>query len=340
MIKTFERCPNQARYSYAERLKPRRVSAREKPLRRGTWIHSLLEHYYKGNGWHKEHQRLSQEYAALSQEEQDELGDLPEECARLMRSYLWHYGADKSDPFHGWEILGAEETLECPWPDGKGVYRMRLDLRVRDTDTGAMYIVDHKSHKTLPNTTFRLLDKASALYLWCAQENGLPVEQFVWNYIRTIPPTKPEVLKDGTRLSRKAITTDYPTMLRAIQEYGLDWRDYAPQLKALKAQRWVRDGVQISEFFRRDSLTKDDAMLERVVASAMRTRDRLAEYVWDDHTERTVEPSCQWMCSHSDLCTTELFSGSDSPQARTLRQRTYRVGNPLDYYKEGKEVSE
>jgi len=334
MLKSFGRCPNQARYKYAERLKPKRVNERDKPLRRGTWIHKLLEEYYAGRSWQAAHNKLSDQFGQLFDEERDALGDLPREMAALMKSYLWHYGADKTDPFHGWKVHETEMTLECPWPDGNGVYRMRLDLLMEDEY--GLWIVDHKSHKTLPDMTFRLLDYASALYIWCAWQNNIPVRGFIWNYIKAKAPTVPELVdvKRNPRLSRSAIDTDYPTMIRAIKQYGLDHRDYLPQLRHLKSHRWKPGAVQSSPFFRRDTLEKDPAMIDRVVSAAMRTRDRMHGYTWDESTERVVDRSCTFMCSFRDLCTVELFGGN----ADLLRRQQFKTADPLEYYRDEKDV--
>jgi hypothetical protein len=104
----------------------------------------------------------------------------------------------------------------------------------------------------------------------------------------------------------------------------------------LHAQRYRHGEVQNSTFFRRDTLEKDDAMIARVVAAAMRTRDNMHEYGWDtpDDVERSVDRSCSWMCSFPDLCTTELMGGD----AVNLRRRTFRIGDPLDYYHDQPEV--
>lgn len=342
MLKTFERCPQQAGYKYQQRLKKRMLTKREKPLHRGTWFHKLLEEHYAGRSWKLAHKRLSQQFAELFDEEQDALGDLPNEMAALMRSYLWHYGADKSDPYHGWTVHETELTLECPWPDGRGIYRMRLDLLVED-DRG-LWIVDHKSNVRLPDTTFRLLDKASALYIWCCHQNNIPVSGFTWNYIRAKAPTVPALVdqKRTPRLSKSAIDTDYPTAVRAIKSYGIDHRPYLDWLRALKAQRWNPDGVQSSPFFRRDTLTKDDAMLARVMKAAMRTRDRMHGYDWTDPeaVERVVDRSCTFMCAHTDLCTVELFQGVNHPQAANIRRQQYKIADPLEYYNDERDTSE
>lgn len=335
MIKAMGRCPKQTQYKYAERLKPRFVTSSDKPLKRGTWFHELLEDYYVGKSWKLRHKQNSARYGELFDEERDALGDLPYEMEALMRSYLWHYGADKDDPFHGWTVHDTELTLECEWPDGEGIYRCRVDALIENQY--GLWIVDHKTHKKLPDHSFRLLDHASALYIWCAKMNGLDVNGFIWNYIVAKAPTKPQLVdvKRSPRLSRSAIDTDYPTMLRAIKEYGLDWRDYRDQLRALKNTRWKDGEVQTSNFFRREVMEKDDDMLARVVGAAMRTRDRMHGYHWEDPdtVERVTDRSCNWMCSYKELCMTELLNGD----ARNMRKQHFRVGDPLDYYQDTKD---
>jgi hypothetical protein len=339
MLKTYLRCPKQSQYKYAERLKQKRITARQLPLKRGTWFHRLLELYYRGEDWRAEHAVMVSRFAELMDEEKDALGDLPAEIMQMMRSYLWHYGANKADPFHGWEVIDTELTFDCPWPDsedGMDIYRCRLDLLAEDQF--GLFIGDHKTHRTLPDHSERLRDAASALYLWAAKENGYDVNRFIWNYVRTKAPTIPQLVdlnkKTGPRLSSRSIETDYPTMVRAIKGYGIDHRPYAEQLRALKAQRWEEGGVQNSSFFRRNTLEKDDDMLARVVASAMKTRDRMhADFDDFEVTERVPDRSCQFMCDYRELCEVELFSGD----ASRLRRQNFRSGDPLDYYQEQKD---
>jgi hypothetical protein len=135
-------------------------------------------------------------------------------------------------------------------------------------------------------------------------------------------------------LSSKAIDTDYPTMARAIKDYGIEKTDQwdRAQLRALKAQRWTPGMVQTSPFFRRSTLEKDDDMLARVVAAAMRTRDRMHSYDFTaiESIERVSDRSCDWMCDYRELCEVELFTG----EAGRLRRQNFRVGDPLDYYQD------
>lgn len=342
MLKQYLACPKSAQYKYAERLKPKMATRRDQPLRRGTWVHELLEAYYKGEDWREVHRRNTVKFNSLMDVEKEDLGDLPAECLRLLRSYLWHYGANKTDPFHGWNVLGAEVTLEAVWPDsqdGLDIYRCRVDLLVEDEY--GLLIVDHKTHGQLPDHTFRMLDAASPLYVWAARESGYDVRGFQWNYIRTKAPTVPRMVYVGTkreRLSEAAIDTDFPTYYRAIKGYGLDPREepYATRLRTLKAQRWNPDLPNTSLFFARTTLEKDDDQIARVVATSMRTRDRMHDDFDDfDLTERNMGRPCTW-CTFSGLCTTEMAGGLGDH----IRRKQYRTGDPLDYYHDARQPSD
>ncbi len=326
MLKTFRRCPKQADFKYKRRLKPRMLG---KPLRRGQWIHELLEIYHSGGDWKAHHAKLSAKFNEMFDEEKDFYGDLPNEIFALMQSYVWHY---KFDP---WEVKQVEFQLECEFPDGS-MYRGKLDALI-ENEFG-LWLVDHKSHRTLPDHNFRLLDGQSVLYLWAARENGLDIQGFIWNYIRWKVPTTPIMVYKGTkrqRLSTRTIETDYPTYGREIkrlhEEEGLQITPaIRGQLELLKGQQYRHGELQTSPFFRRDILEKDDGMIDRAMAEYFHTSMRMHNYDFDetDMIERVVSPSCKYQCSYIDLCAVELMGGNLKP----LIKQNYTTGDPNEYY--------
>jgi hypothetical protein len=318
MIKTFRRCPKQTQYKYVDRLKTKIGSL---PLERGNWIHALLECYYLDNSWEDKHAALTQKFNDLFDEEKEALGDLPRECDRIMKAYLWHYKQ------HDWKVHEVEFILEAEFPDGS-VYRGKIDLLVEDQY--GLWIVDHKSHKILPNIGFRLLDSQSALYIWAAWKNKIPVQGHIWNYIRTKAPTVPYLLKSGQRLSKKGVDTDFLTYVTALKKYKLNLNTYKHEILRLKNQQYRHGELQTSPFFRRDILEKDSRMIKQVVQEAYTTHKRMHSYPWDDvrQIERIPDRSCTYQCPYSDLCQVELFTGNGDH----LRRKKYTVGDPLDYY--------
>lgn len=325
MIKTFRRCPRQTLYKQVQRLKPRILS---KPLKRGTWMHYLLEEHHAGRDWLKMHNALSAKYHEMFDEEKDAYGDLPTECRRLMESYIWHY---RDDP---WKVLETEFTVEAEFPDGT-LYRGKVDALV-ETQFG-LYIVDHKTHAKIPDRSHRILDAQSALYIWAAHKMKLPVEGFIWNYLKTAAPAVPKMIKNGSRLYKNLGDTDYLTFTREVQrlkrEEGYRIRKEDVELaNRLKGHRYRPGEPQLSEFFQRIPLDKNEGMLKQVAAEAYHTARRMAKYPFHqlEIVERNNDRSnCTYMCGYEDLCTAELMGANTAPL-----MKNYKVGNPQDYYQD------
>lgn len=324
MLTAFRRCIKQSEYKYVHRLKPKRLGS---PLKRGTWVHSLLEEDAKGGDWKKLHKKLTRQFNQMFDEEKDFYGDMPTEILRIMKSYFWHYKAD----IWKWHEVELELTAELP----NGVLlRIKFDGLIENQF--GLWLVDHKTHKTLPNHEYRMLDTQSPIYIWVAQQNGIPVQGFIWNYLRWKAPSIPDLVYKNTanpRLSKSATDTDYPTYKKAIKDYGLDPAPYEERLAYYKSLRYVPGEMQKSTFFRRDVFEKSPDMIDRVLKEAMRSADRMNTYDWSDKdaVERTVGRHCQFMCSYTDLCTMELLGGNTRP----LLRQNYEVGDPMSYYHDG-----
>lgn len=321
MIKCFRRCPKQTEYKYIQRLKPRSLG---RPLSFGKDFHLMLQVHYEGGDWREVLKKVRAQFSELFDEEKDELGDYPRDLERTMTSYLWHYAHET------WKVHEVEVTLECEFPDGS-IYRCKIDLLIENQY--GLWIVDHKSLKKMPDLTFRLLDSQSALYIWCALKNKIPVQGHVWNYVKSRPPMQPVLLKSGKGLSRaQKIVTDYPHLARAIKRFELDPEDYAEQLAYLKSHRYEEGGMQTSPFFHRSILEKSNKMVTQVASEGYHTSKRMHDYPWDQPRliERVIDRSCVFSCSYKELCSLELFGGD----TRSLRRSRFTVGDPLEYYQD------
>lgn len=321
MLKNFGRCPRQAMYAYHDKIRPKQI---KRPLKMGSWFHELLEAHYKGEDWEDKHRELTIKHQDSFFEE--EVGDIPTSCHRLMKSYLWHYQLESRK--YGWEILDVECKLTTNWPDGSE-YWCRFDLLIRDGN-GDIRIVDHKLRTTMPGLYHLLLESQNLLYIWNGWRNKIKVKGFIWNVIRMKPPIIPRLNKDNT-LSKRKIETDYPTLRKAIKDYGIDPRMYSEDLDRLKAQYWRPGKIQESPFFRRHSLDADPEVIRRKIREMYKTRKRMARYNFEDRdsVERSVDRSCVTSCGYPLICSTELLGGNVDQVLRLNYQRV----NPLDYYK-------
>lgn len=336
MAKTFLMCPLEAYYKYHLRLKPKKVS---KPLTRGKWFHSLLEHYYQKPesdkpDWETVHKRWSYKFSQLFDEEKDELGDLPNELYHLMKSYLWHYRDEDLD------VKEVELKLEAELPNGVTL-RGRVDFLV-ETEYG-LFIGDHKTHKTLPDWNNRMLDMQHPYYIWLARKNGIPVRGFFWNYIKTESISTPELTKAGDRFYSRTFsgTTDYPTLVQAIKQAKANFPDQFlkdPEEKArvkqllseLKERRYSPNKPQTSPHFRRDILEPSEEQIDRTISALMRTADRMDAYdVSDiDCIERSTMNCKSFVCNYKDLAIADLVHGDSS----IVQRNGYTRHDPMEYY--------
>lgn len=305
-------------YKHHDMLAPRSLS---KPLRRGTWFHALLEAYYSGNDWRKVHQFYSEKFSELLDEEQDSLGNLPDELFRLMKSYLWHYRKDQS-----WKVHEVEKIIQVE--SKLFTYQGKVDMLVED-DYG-LWVVDHKTHARIPSHTQRILDVQSVLYVYYARKMGIPVSGFIWNYVKTEAAKPIKFTQSGRPYKRQGLT-DYPTARASILAEGFDPSDFSHLLDPLKKMRYdPNNPQQLSPFFERVVWERTDKELEHVVQEAVKTTKRYLKYDFQDRdlVERTPDRSCDW-CGYRSLCTTELIGGN----ATIVRKQEFVPADPLSYYK-------
>jgi rubrerythrin len=309
-----------ALYKYVDLIEPQLKTAQ--PLERGKWFHELLEAKYKGNNVKEVHERLSYNFTDLFDEEQEALGDLPNEMKTLYNSYQWHYRKDES-----WKVHEVEMKVEADLPNGMQ-YQGKIDMLIEDQF--GLWAVDHKTHKRLPSMDFRFRDKQSVMYIWALRQCGIPVRGFIWNYVVPHAP-KPLRFTQSGRLYKRQPFTDYPTVYRQLKNEDLHKDpDFLPILRDLKAVRYDPEKPQSSKVFRRDTLEKHDDMIDRVVKEATHTADRYAEYAWEnrDAIERINDRSCDW-CPYRHICIAELI-GANADNVR--RQMYHKVESPFAYY--------
>jgi hypothetical protein len=327
MIKQGRGCLKAFSYKYVERLKPRSIG---RPLQFGKWMHWLLEAYYKGEDWRAVHKQLSIQYSGLFDEEKEKLGDLPHDCYELMLSYLWHYKHEN------WTVHEVEFLVECAWPDGS-LYRGKIDMLVED-DYG-LWIVDHKNHKRLPSASFRLKDSQSGLYVWAARKMGIPVAGFIWNYLKTAPPSKPKLIKNESRFYTKLGDTTYVTYRRELKRLGIEPDDprAAATVERLARDRYKPGQIQTSPFFQRHVFERNDGVLRRIAGEAYATHQRLQAYHWDkpNRVERAPGNQCDFMCSYTRLCEAELYG---SGMVGNIRRQDFREADPMEYYNDEREL--
>lgn len=298
-LKTYQRCPKQWEYKYDQRLVPK---AKSKPLYLGNWVHRALQTHYTDGDWKIGHQEYVNDWNRLFQEERDalrtkrgkiSLPPFPEIVERIMRSYVW-YNRDE-----GWEVVAVEQEFEVDTPlviDGvRQKFKGIIDLIVKDQDS-LNWIIDHKTASNIPEpTSFHGMDPQLMLYPWGAKRAwNMDVAGIIYNYVKSKPPTIPQLTKSTQQISKRKIVTDYPTYVRFLKQNGYDPADFQEELRPLRKK---------SAFLRRYKYPREKVVTTEIVKDALATVKKLRK---PERHIRVITRDCSRMCSYFNICRAEL----------------------------------
>lgn len=303
---TWRRCPKQYEFKYVDKLERKQKAIQ---LKRGSWLHELLEVHYKGGDWREVHAEYEAGFMLLFEEEREEYGDLPGDVKRLFLSYLMNYKEEDSHL----NIVDTELNEIVTLPNGDE-FNLIIDLVVEEAD-GGLWLWDHKTVKDFMPPDFMVIDAQLARYFWAAEKLGYtPLRGVMFNELITRAPTLPKFLDASQRLEmRQNIVCDVYSYYREIKRLGLDPKPYRSFLAMLKSRndRW----------FRRTPLPRDRALMNRQMEELAWTSDEIKIATALSRFPRTPKKDCRWDCDFLDLCQIQL-QGGDTSQAIKLRYET------------------
>lgn len=312
-LSTYRRCPKSYDFKYMMKLQPKQ---RKIQLERGTWIHELLMVDADDEDWMERHRLLTKKFYLLWEEERDELGDLPNECERIMRAYKRHYKADEER----YRVIDTELDELITMPNGLTV-NIIIDKIVEDKHNGGLLIVDYKTRKSFEDTENMMLDPQLTTYFWGVEHMGYkPLLGGMYDEIRTKAPTVPETLVRGGLSKRKDIDTDVYTYMHTIRRHDLDPNDYSDILTLI-----ARRGKD--RFFRRTTIPQDPPVVRTTVREAVITANTMIQAEATGQFPRTFDKSCKW-CDYQKLCVAQLYGGDITPLIK-MNYQTRRRDEPV-----------
>jgi hypothetical protein len=244
-------------------------------------------------------------------EEREIYGDLVEDMKRIYEGYERFYADEKL------KVQASEEFVATDIANDIRFIGY-IDKRVIDSQ-GRLWIMDHKTSRSIPGPDARYSDIQLLFYVWAwnREHKHDKVSGVIWDYVRTKPPTIPEVLKSGELSVAKNITTDHYTYFKAIKDNKLDPDNYEEILSRLKAQE--------SPFFLRVRLPNPPpGMVDQVVEDFRNTAIELT-HLSKISTARNLGRDCS-TCEYFSVCHAEL-RGQD---ADYIRKAEYIVKEPRE----------
>lgn len=258
--------------------------------------------------WEKRHKQLTKKFNSMFEEERELYGDQPTICRNIMEGYEYHWRKEEEH----WEVIAVEEEFSVELPHGH-IFRFKVDGII--TDEWGMWLLEHKSHKTLPDDNYRFIDLQTARYVWALKKLGYPIDGVLWNYIRTKEPSKPKLTQKGV-LSKAKLDTDLFTFVQGLKELGIDPREHRDVILALKRH---------NSFLRRVKTPKPDLISKTLIKEIVTVADAIER---GSEPTRSIDRSCVYMCSYMDICMTELYGGD----AKQIISSRYRSATTDDYY--------
>jgi hypothetical protein len=278
----------------------------------GSWIHRALETYHKEGDWKIGHREYVAEYEKLFDEEKEALSrgrkkkggwtPLPEQAASIIKSYIWYYRHD------GWKVVAAEKEFEIEigrFTDGnRAIIVMAngiIDFIVEDEEEETYWVVDTKSTGTIPDPgAFHAMDPQLMIYPVGAKLDpsiGIEVSGIIYDYIKSKPPTIPQLTAKTKQFSRRKINTDYPTALRFLKANGFDPADFSDFLQPLRRK---------SPFLKRYRLPREPQVTKTIIKDFVRTAQEIYKSRKRKHHVRNITKDCSTMCEYLDICRGEL----------------------------------
>lgn len=318
-VKAWRRCPALFNFKYNRNLQRKKPPA---PLLRGTIIHEMLDARANMTLLAPKAApaktpasvvaEYRKKYRALFIEEQEMYGEtFLEDIERVYSGYEKKYAAEQ---------LAYEASEEGVQTDLTKDIRFvgTMDKRVRDS-TDRRWLLEHKSHKTIPSEEVRFSDLQTVFYIWAwnREHPESRIDGVIWDYLRTKPPRVPEQLNNGSLSQRANMDTDYDTYLAEIKRLQQKPEHYKAMLESLRQRG-------IDRFYLRVRLPAPSAkMIESVVADMRATAIMLNRI---DVYPRHLTKDCSW-CEYYRLCHAEL-RGLD---AKFIEKAEYEEREPDDY---------
>lgn len=247
-LSMYMRCPKRYEFSRLQNLEKIGISV---PIDKGRWFHTLMQEDLLGNSWEDAHAALlevfNREVVPFTLDE--DILSIPSEVHRMFVGYKTKYPND----FASWKILQVEESMSFELFPGVHI-GFTPDL-VAEDEYGNVWAWDHKTTQTLPQVGEMLIDLQNLTYsIGLREKYGDRFKGFIFNYVRSKPPTEPKLRKDGLIADVRRVDTTYDMLVNfAVVNGILPYPELTDRLAYLSDH---------DAFFRRDYFIVPDAALE------------------------------------------------------------------------------
>lgn len=306
-VNTWRRCRFAYHLKYNEKLEPKRKA---RPLKFGGIIHEMVEADLAGKSPFKVLNDIAKREEKLFDAEREMYGNIVEDITAIMTEYFDYWDEQKDKLVY--------MPIKKKWAEHEFEIEIAKDIIAKGKiDAFAKYrklpvLVEHKSHKNIPNDEHRWRNLQSVFYIRISEMLGwAKCQGTLWDYIRSKPPTRPKILKAGGMSHADCDTLPY-VVEKTIKENKLNPKIHQDFLMDITNKR--------STWFQRVFTPVSKSVVGIVFDEFIATSREMAD-LSEKRKEKNFGQHCMW-CSYRALCAAEL------------------KGHDVDFIKEGEFVRE
>lgn len=298
-INVARKCLKAYQYKYIDKLKRR---AKARPLQFGSIVHSMLEAHIDGKNPFEILDQIEQDNKRLFREEREMYGDIVNDARHIMQGYIDYW---RKDPIvylsHGKKK--SEHEFEIELTNDISV-KGKVDAVARAKKMN--WLVEHKTHKVFPNADHRWRNLQSAVYIRFIEMLGWwSIEGTLWDYIRSKPPTRPQMLKSGELSSRELDSLPH-VVIDTLKQHKLNPKNYAELIDKVERSQ--------SNWYQRIFTPTKKAVVDSLVRDFTISARQLRDVNFDKPVPRSIGRHCDY-CEFEQLCRAAL-QGSDEDYVR------------------------
>jgi hypothetical protein len=290
-INKFRMCRNAYHYAYVLKLRKKKKA---RPLKFGSIVHDMIEADIEGKNPFKVLKEAEKLEGPMFLEEREQYGDLITDIRYIMTAYFkWWDGKPDDVDYIKRKGKSSEHGFELEIDKGL-IAKGRIDASAKAK--GLKWLVEHKSHKSFPQPEERWRNLQSVFYIRIYEMMGWGLlDGTLWDYIRSKPPTRPEILQSG-KMSERALDSLPQVVIDTIKSHGLNPKDY-PELVA-------RQEVNQSSWFQRIFTPVSKSIIQPVYDEFLESAREMRSQHGRSRV-RTFGRHCSW-CDFRDPCGASL----------------------------------
>lgn len=318
-VTLWRKCQKAYQYQHEEQIERR---AKPRPLKFGTIVHKILDADARGEDPFSELDKIAKDNKQMFREHREIYGDMITDIRYIMTAYYEYWN---KTPIHllphknGKIITYAEHPYEIEF---KGfLLKGKIDGVAKSKKMN--WLLERKTHKTFPNTDHRWRNLQSAVYIRIIEMLGWwpNIEGTMWDYIRSKPPTRPMILKNGS-VSTRELDSLPQVVIDTLEDEGVK----------VPHELIAQQQTKLNTWFSRVYTPIKKPVVDKLFRDYIETGKQMRDLQGVKDRPRTIGRHCEW-CQFEQLCRAAM-QGSDE---EFIKQHEYTRS---DYEEADEEATE